>query len=350
MRKPHVGGCPFVRSACLGWGADPVIRYILKQIVTWMLMVFAATNITYFLANWFLDPRSNYAERRPPLPEAQVDQMLAAQNLNDKDSIFSRWWEWLTDILLHWDWGTSPVGQSVNEQVSFRIWISLQLVLGATIVATLIGIALGVYTASRQYKLVDHVFNLLSLITLNIPIVVAGLFVVLLGIKFNEATDSHALLVAGSSSVGVEGFFPVLGDRIQHLILPSIAIVLTTYASTHILQRVMLLDTIGSDFVRTARAKGLTKSQAIRKHALRTSLIPVMTGVAFTIPALFTGAVLTETIFGWEGMGRYFVTSINTNDVHGVVAVAAFGAFATAVGAIMADVALVFLDPRVRVS
>ncbi len=80
------------------------------------------------------------------------------------------------------------------------------------------------------------------------------------------------------------------------------------------------------------------------------SLVPVATSIAFTVPALFTGAVLTETIFAWEGMGRYFVTTISKNDVHGAVAVAAFGALMTAVGAILADLALVALDPRVRVS
>ena len=110
------------------------------------------------------------------------------------------------------------------------------------------------------------------------------------------------------------------------------------------------LDVLNADYVRTARAKGLTKQQAIRKHALRTSLIPVTAQVAFTIPLVFTGAVITETIFNWRGMGSYFITTLNTNDVHGTVAVAAFGALMTAIGAILADAMVVILDPRVRVS
>lgn len=102
--------------------------------------------------------------------------------------------------------------------------------------------------------------------------------------------------------------------------------------------------------MRTARAKGLTKAAAIRRHALPTSIIPVATSVAFSIPAIFTGAVISETIFGWEGMGRYFVTTISQNDVHGVVAVAAFGALVTAIGAVLSDAVVAALDPRVRVS
>ncbi|WP_230109236.1 ABC transporter permease subunit, partial [Microbacterium foliorum] len=128
------------------------------------------------------------------------------------------------------------------------------------------------------------------------------------------------------------------------------ALVFTGYANYHLLQRSLLLDNIKADYVRTARAKGLTKQQAIRKHALRPSLIPVATQLAFTIPTVFTGAILTESIFGWNGMGKYFIDTISKNDVHGVVAVAAFGAVLTAIGAILADIAVVALDPRVRVS
>ena len=104
------------------------------------------------------------------------------------------------------------------------------------------------------------------------------------------------------------------------------------------------------DYVRTARAKGLTRNQAIRKHALRTSIIPVATSVAFSVPGVFTGAVMTENIYAWHGMGEYFIQTIAKNDIHGVVATAAFGAAMTAVGAILSDMFVVALDPRVRVS
>jgi peptide/nickel transport system permease protein len=324
-----------------------VIRYLARRTLGWLVMIFVATNITYFLANVYLHPRSNYQGRRPPIPESTISRSLAQYNLNDEDPLLSRWWIWLKGVLLHWDWGRSPIGDSVNDQVAFRIWVSAELVLGATILTTVIGIALGVYTASRQYKAVDRVAQGSSIITLNIPVVVAALGIVLLAIQFNQAVGARVFYVVGSRNPEVSGLVPVLIDRAQHLILPTVVLVLTGYAGTHFLQRTLLLD---ADYVRTARAKRLTKAQAVRRHALRTSLIPVATQIAFSIPALFTGAILTEAIFGWQGMGRYFATTIATNDIHGVVATAAFGALMTAIGAILADITIVALDPRVRVS
>ena len=313
-------------------------------------MIVVATNVTYLLAWSFLDPRSNYVGRKPPLSPEQIENLLRPRNLDNTVPLVERWWTWLTGIVLRWDWGVSPTGGSVNEQVAYRMWVSAELVLGATIIMTLLGIWIGVYTASRQYKLGDRIWQGISIITMNINIIVAALAVVILAINFNKWVGTRVFFVTGSSSEGVTGFFPVIVDALQHLILPTIALVIIGYAQYHFLQRTLLLDNISADYVRTARAKGLTKQQAIRRHALRTSLIPVATQVAFSIPGIFTGAILTESIFAWQGMGRYFLTTINGNDVHGVVAVAAFGAVLTAIGALLADIAVVVLDPRVRVS
>ena len=326
-----------------------LLKFLLRRLGGWLLMIVIATNLTYFLANMFLDPRSNYIGRRPPLSEDQIDRILDSHNLNDHVSIWSRWWTWAKDIVLHWNWGQSPTGDSVNGQVSYRVWISFELVIGAFIIMTVLGIALGVYAASRQYKLADRVNQAASIVTLNIPVVVAALGIVLLAVKFNQSVGHRVFYVTGSRSADVTGFARI-GDTAQHLVLPTIVLVLTGYAGTQMLQRSLLLDNISADYVRMARAKGLTKSQAIRRHALRTSLIPVATQVAFSIPALFTGAVLTESIFNWRGMGAYFVETISKNDIHGVVATAAFGALMTALGAILADLAVVALDPRVRVN
>lgn len=327
-----------------------MIKYLIRRIAGWLALIVLATNLTYFLAWGFLNPRSNYAERRPPLPPEVVDTTLGTYNLNDKVPLLERWWTWLTNIVTKWDWGSSPVGVSVNGEVAYRMWVSAQLVLGATILATVIGIGLGVYTASRQYKLADRAWQGISIFTMNIPAVVMGFIVVVIGIRFNQAVGGTVFYVTGAKSIGVEGFFPVLVDTLQHLVLPTISLIIIQYAATHFLQRSLLLDNINADYVRTARAKGLPKAKAVRKHALRTSLIPVATSVAFSIPAVFTGAVMTETIFGWEGMGRYFIQTISKNDIHGVVASAAFAAMLTAVGAILSDIVVAALDPRVRVS
>ncbi|AKA95960.1 ABC transporter permease [Corynebacterium ulcerans] len=327
-----------------------MIKFLVKKTLGWLAMIFLAVNLTYFLASFFLNPRSNYVGRRPPVPESRIDAILTPLNLNDKEPLFERWWHWLSNIILHWDWGSSPLGDSVNSQISYRIWVSAQLLLLATIISVLLGVGIGVFTASRQYKAGDRVFQFISILTMNIHVVVASIVVVWLAIKTNQTLGTNLFFVTGSSSVGVEGFLPKLIDYAQHLILPTVSLIIISYASYHFLQRSILLDNIDADYVRTARAKGLTRAQAVRRHALRTSIIPVATTVAFSIPGIFTGAIMTETIFGWQGMGQYFVSTINKNDIHGVVAVAAFGALMTAIGAVLADIFVVILDPRVRVS
>lgn len=313
-------------------------------------MIFLATNVTYVLASIFLDPRSNYAARRPPVDPATVASILNRYNLNPDTPLVERWWHWITSILTRWDWSTSPTGVSVNGEVAYRMWVSAELMLGATLISTFLGIALGVYTAARQYKWQDRVSQQVSVVTLNIPSPVMAAAVVVLALLVNDLAGTTLFFVAGSSSLGVEGFFPTLVDKLQHLLPPTLSLVVIGYAGYHFLQRSLLLDNINADYVRTARAKGLTLAQAIRKHALRTSVIPVATTVAFQIPGIFTGAVITETIFAWEGMGRYFTSTIANNDIHGAVATAAFAALLTAIGAVLSDVAIAALDPRVRVS
>lgn len=327
-----------------------MLRYLLRRSLGWLVMVFVATNLTYILANFFLDPRSNYLGRRPPLPEEQILASLDKINLNPEVPLLTRWWTWLSNIVLHWDWGRGFAGTGVvNSEIAYRMWVSAELVLGATILSVLIGVGLGVYTASRQYKRSDRFFLGLSLVSMNTHTVVASLVLVIGAISLNNLVGAKVFYVTGQPSLSWN-----LGDTLvsifQHLTLPTLSLVFISYAGYHLTQRSLLLDNIEMDYVRTARARGLTRHQAIRRHALRTSIIPVATSVAFAVPSVFTGAVMTETIYSWHGMGEYFVQSIAKNDVNGVVATAAFSAILTAVGAIFADIVVVALDPRVRVS
>ncbi|WP_227025274.1 ABC transporter permease [Streptomyces tsukubensis] len=313
-------------------------------------MIVVATNVTYFLANAFLKPASNYLALRPPRTTEQINRSLALYNLNPDKPIMERWWHWASNILLHFDWGSSPTGGNVNDQIGYRALASGQLVLGSTILSIIIGVGLGVFTAARQYKAADRAWQGLSVLSFNTPSAVASLAVVLVTISLNQSLGHSLLPVAGAQDPELSGFWPVFGSRVTHAILPTISLTFISYAGYHLLQRSLLLDNINSDYVRTARSKGLTRQQAIRRHGLRTSIIPVATQVAFAMPTLFTGAVITETVFAWHGMGEYFTKTISTNDVHGAVAVAAFGALMTAIGAILADIAVVALDPRIRVS
>ena len=321
-----------------------------RRLINWLVIIVVSTNITYLLAWNFMDPRSNYIGRRPPLSPEQITDLLEPRNLSDTVPLLERWWTWLTNILLHWNWGVAPNGDTVNTQMAARMWVSAEFTGATLVITTIAGIALGVYTANRQYKTADRIGHFTSTITMNIPPIVAALGFVLIAIWINDTVGTSIFYVTGPVGLSSEHWWVPVLDTLHRLILPTLAMSLVGYATTHFLQRALLLDNISADYVRTARAKGLTKRHAIRKHALRTSLIPIATQIAFSIPVIFLGAVLSEMIFAWHGLGEYLVQTIGRNDVHGTVAIAAFGAFLTAIGALLADIAVVALDPRVRVN
>lgn len=123
-----------------------MFKYIIKKTASWILVVFLATNIAYLLAASFLDPKSNYAARRPPLSADQIDRILTPLNLSENTPLLERWWNWLSSILFRWDWGKSPIGEEVIDQIGHRALVSAQLLLLATILSVIIGVGLGVYT------------------------------------------------------------------------------------------------------------------------------------------------------------------------------------------------------------
>jgi peptide/nickel transport system permease protein len=183
-----------------------------------------------------------------------------------------------------------------------------------------------------------------------IPTVVLAILVVFFAIEINQQTGARVFYVTGLSSYTGDNMFLAFIDFLQHILLPTIVLTIISAVGYHLSQRTYLLDEMHADYVRTARAKGLTKKQAIRKHALRASLIPTSVQVAFSIASIFTGAVMTEKIFAIHGLGEYFINCINNNNINGAVAVAAFSGACTLVGALMADLFAAALDPRIKMS
>lgn len=327
-----------------------MVRYIIKRCLNYVVMLFVAISMTYFLASMFMDPRSNYMSRHPHPPIASINTSLTNANINDQTPVILRYWRWLTGVVTRWDWGLAPDQSPVGAAVGSRVGASVQLVTVATILSILIGVSIGVYTAIRQYKWQDRALNMFATVFLVIPPAVLGLFVVLLGIAFNNGVGTRVFFVTGLHSY--TGSNPLMWtlDFVQHLILPTIVLTIPGAVGYHLTQRTYLLDTMNADYVRTARAKGLTLNQAIRRHALRTSLIPTTVNVAFSIAGVFTGAVITETVFAINGLGRYFVTAISNNDINGSVCIAAFGGACTLTGALLADILSAWLDPRIRLN
>ncbi|HET8599544.1 MAG TPA: ABC transporter permease [Segeticoccus sp.] len=326
-----------------------MLTFIVRRLLNYAVMLFVAVSGTYFLASSFLSPRSNYLARRPVPPEHSIDLSLNEANINDKTPLVTRYVHWLGDVL-HGNFGLTPDLAPINGELPHRILLSTELLALSTVLAVIIGVGLGVYTAIRQYKLSDRLSNGFTVLIMCIPAPVLYLFVVLGGIRFNEATGHRWLYVTGLGDSSVQGFFPSLVDYLQHIALPTIGLTLIGYTAYHLTQRTYLLDTLNEDYVRTARAKGVRHHVAIRRHALRTSLIPTAMGVAWSIAAMFTGAVFAENQFGINGIGKYFIDALGKNDINGVVAAAGFAGVCTCAGLLLADVVVALLDPRIRIS
>ena len=313
-----------------------MLKFIAKRAANYVVMLYVAISFTYFMASAFMTPRSNYESRTPRPPQASIERTLDLANINDHTSVFVRYWHWLTNIVTKWDWGLSPSLESVNKALAPRILASTELVTLSTV--------------QRQYHWQDRLFSTLATFFLVIPSAVLALMIVLIAITVNDAAGFRIFYVTGLSSYSGDNLLLRFGDFLQHIILPTISLTLLGMVSYHLTQRTYLLDEMHADYVRTARSKGLTRKQAIRRHALRASLIPTGVNVAFSIASVFTGAVITESIFAINGLGRYFITAINNNDINASVAIAAFGGACTLVGALLADIFSAWLDPRIKMS
>ena len=328
--------------------------FLIRRFAYLLALVVIATSAAYALAATQLNPRSRYEGRNPPPPEAVVDAALDAVNMNDKTPLSIRFERWATGVL-QGDLGQTVDAGPVSDEIGRRMWVSLRLLLIGSLLGTLFGVAGGAYAAVKQHKPFDHGLALFSFVILSIPAVVLAVLLKNAGIGLNQALGftggTKLLYTTGEITPGIDPWTVAgLADRFSHLVLPSLVLMSIAIAFYGRYQRNAMLDVLGSDFLRTAQAKGLRRSQALVKHGLRTALIPMVTFFAYEFALLFVGATFTEKIFGWHGMGEFFVDSVTKNDVNSVSAVTLFVAVLVLLAGFLSDVAYAALDPRVRVS
>ncbi|MBK9697303.1 MAG: ABC transporter permease [Propionibacteriaceae bacterium] len=326
-----------------------MIRYLGRRLLNYAALLFVAVSLTWVLAATQLNPRALFQLRQPPIDPEVIENQLLRYNLSENVPLVERYWTWLSGVL-RGDWGYSPLGVSVAEEISTRMWVSLRLLLIGTLLGILLGVAFGAWTATRQYRVSDRVVTGISLLIISTPAFVIGHVTQIGATWLNNLTQTRMFEFIGET--GEVGDYPLadLVDRAQHLLLPTLVLIVLGAASMSRIQRNLMLDSLGADYVRTARAKGLRESKAVMKHALRTALIPTGTYVAFSVATMFTGATFTERIFNFPGIGQYGVDTITNRDVNGVVAVTAFAGVCVLVGAVLSDIMVAILDPRVRLA
>lgn len=224
---------------------------------------------------------------------------------------------------------------------------TLVLAAAALCIDFLLGLALGVYQAARARRLPDVVLRNATLFLSSVPTFWLGLLLLLV---FGQWL--HWFPVGGVTDPVLHASLPLagrIGDRLWHLTLPALTLGLVGAAATARYHRAAMLEAIGQEFVRTARAKGLSEASVLLRHVLRNALLPLITLFGLAFPFLLTGAVVTETVFAWPGMGRLAAEAILTRDYPTVTATALVAAAMVAAGSLLADVLLAVADPRLRV-
>jgi peptide/nickel transport system permease protein len=315
-----------------------MLTYIVRRLFQLVIVLLGVTMITFVIM--FLvpgDPAQMMAGKSPT--PGRIASIRAKYGLDRP--LYVQYVRFI-DRLAHRDFGDSyltgrPVSSMLRESIPYTAQLAL-----AGVLLELLGIPLGIYSALRQYTFWDSAFTTTALIVWAVPVFVMGFYLQwLFGLKLN------LLPVTGAGGL-VFGIFPDSWNSFLHLILPAIALGLVEVAYISYMQRASMLEVIRSDYIRTARAKGLSERQVVFKHAFKNAVIPVMTIAGIDLGALLGGAIITEAVFSRPGVGQMIYSSIGARDLLVVEAGVIFATFVYVIANLVVDLAYAWVDPRIR--
>jgi peptide/nickel transport system permease protein len=319
-----------------------LLAYVVRRIFISIPVIIVASMALFWFVSVSTDPTARLRNSRDPSLVARERERLG---LNDPIVVQYKNW---AQKFVKGDWGDSFISRrSVSDVIKTSLWNTIQLIVWAVLFCVIISVLIGVYSAVRQYSALDYTFTIGAFIGFSIPTFFFGL----LAIHFLTTELRHWMgwseplfFSVGIHSAGKNGFV----DYLRHAALPVLTLSVQLVASWSRYQRTSMLDVMGADYIRTARAKGVPRRKVIFKHALRNALIPLTTVMAVDIGALFGGLIVTEVIFAWPGMGRVFTQAL----LQGDTAIVLPWMIVTAVFIIgfnlLADVLYGVLDPRIR--
>lgn len=324
-----------------------MLSFVTRRLLVSVPVLLLSSFLVFLLVAAAGDPLADLRGRNPPVPETVIKARESALWINHP--LPNRYWHWLTGIV-HGDFGPSIKGLDIGSDLDHRMLVTGRMVVLAMFVAVLLAILTGVLSAVRQYSGLDYTFTFAGFLFLSMPVFwFAALLKEFLAIKFNDALGKTVVYTIGDSTPDLPGnFFTRLPNYAGHLVLPTIALAAITYASWSRYQRSAMLDVLSSDYIRLARAKGLSRRRVMVRHALRTALIPLTTIVAVDIGATLGGAVITEQVFAWHGMGEMLINSVTDQDVNRTLAWLMVAGVVVILANLIADVLYAFLDPRIR--
>jgi peptide/nickel transport system permease protein len=322
-----------------------VSAYVVRRLLVAIPVVVLATLVVFLLVSARGDPLRDF--RHKPTVSQQTIRNLEHEYHLDK-SVPEQYALWLGDFV-QGDWGTSfRTEQPVSGMVGDAAWNSFLLIGTAVVLSAALGLLVGVVSAVRQHTTFDYAATGFSYFGFSMPdFFFALLLQLVLVVWLREQFDVQLFYVQGKYSVGHEGD---IGNLLQHMVLPVLTLMLTSVAAWSRYQRDSMLDALRTDYVRTARAKGVPRSQIIRRHALRNALIPFVTVVAIDAGVLLGGVVVVERIFGWPGLGLLFFNALERSDYPVLLAWMAIATIFVVAFNLLADVLYGVLDPRIRLS
>ena len=317
-----------------------MLAFVVRRLAWGVFIVFGVVTIT-FVAVEAVPGNPFSGLQSPKMTEEAIARHKEARGYGPGRTAWDRYGEYM-ERLARLDLGRSLAqNRSVGAMLADAIPNTLKLTVAALLLDLVLGVLLGVVSALRQHSKVDHALTGLSLFLYSMPgfwlsLMLALVFAVKLG--WLPRYGIHDPEETG------------LLDYLRHLILPCVALGVAAAAATARFQRSALLEVIRQDYIRTARAKGLSEGKVIWKHAMRNALLPTITLLGLYLPFLFSGAIITETIFGWPGMGQMTIKAIADRDVEVVTAVTIVGTTMVLIGSLLADILYAVVDPRVRLS
>jgi len=324
-----------------------MLVYVVRRVLFAVPLLLLSSVLTFALVANSGDPLAQLRSRQPPVPPQVIELRARQLHLDQPQPV--RYWIWLRDFAKG-DMGNDVRGREVRPELLRALGVTLRMVTLALLVAIVLAVGAGVLSAVRQYTIVDHVVTFTAFLFLAMPVFwLAALLKEYGAIRLNRLLGRQVIFTVGEETPGLAGGMQArLGDQLGHLVLPTLVLALVTCAAWSRFQRDSMLEVLSSDYVRLARAKGLSRSRVLVRHALRTALIPLTTVVALGVGGILSGAVVTESVFAWQGLGRLLVRAVNDRDLNLTLAwLMVTGVFVVGCN-LVADVLYGWLDPRIR--
>src|SRR6266404_518248 len=321
-----------------------MLTYIARRILYSIPVLVVSSFLSFVFVSEAGDPLANL--RQNPRTTAGILHSLAHTYHLDQ-SVVVRYWYWVKDLFnFHHPLGVSlATSQPIWPDIHRAMGHTLQVILLAEICAIILGVAVGIFSAIRQYSVFDYTFTSISFLGYAMPTFWLAL---LLQILFVDIYLRWHVRIFYTSGLNNRGNSTWSFDRLQHIALPVATLSIVSFALYSRYMRASMLDVINSDYVRTARAKGLPERLVVMRHVVRNALIPIVTVAALNFGALLGGAIVTETVFTLDGMGFYFIQKLGQQDVYAVMGYLIITSALIIVFNLVADLAYGFLDPRIR--